>query len=79
MNWKARSLELAKLRAKHLAQAYQNEFPDLTTPPSPCTNGFGPTPARAKLAATGFIVSHLHKSSYQVLGRNEVQYAGRKV
>lgn len=72
---------LTALRAKHQGSRYAVPFPDLTCPPSPCTCGFGnglrpvvgPAPVRS------VIVSHLHKSSYQVLSRTEIQYAGRKV
>lgn len=72
---------LARLRAKH-PSPFRQPFPDLSVPAGyPSLGGFGnPTPKRASPPApTTLTVSLLHKSSYQVLSRDEVQYAGRKV
>lgn len=71
--------QLARLRAKHRVP-YAVPFPDLSHSLDPCTCGFGPTPRRGSFnTSAGLIVSHLHKSSYQVLLRSEVEVAGRKV
>ena len=68
-----------RLTAARALPRYTVPFPDLSTTASPCTCGFGPTPARTPQVSQGLIVSHLHKSTYQVLSRSEIQYAGRKV
>jgi hypothetical protein len=53
-------------------------FPVLEYSSDPCTCGFGPTPRRQSQTCAA-IVGCLHKSSYQVLFRSELKYAGRKV
>lgn len=80
MKWPARLKEITKLRSKHRTP-YHVPFPDLHTEPTypSLGNGFAPSLGKPEpKVAKGLIVSHLHKSSYQVLGRNEIQYAGRK-
>jgi hypothetical protein len=74
--------ELPRLRRK-FPQPYRAPFPDLFVEPrtAPCSNtivAIEYPPAKPSVS-TGLIVSHLHKSSYQVLTRAEVQFAGRKV
>jgi hypothetical protein len=77
MNWKHRSNELARLRAKYRASPYKIEFSDLSVSANPCTNGFGPTPKKRSMGTpAGVVVDHLHKSSMQVLFRSEIPWAG---
>lgn len=71
--------QVAKLRQRNRVPL-RLPFPDLSTPPSPCTCGFGPTPAKPKHGPVqGLIIGCLHKSSYQVLSKADLPFMGRKV
>ena len=86
MKWKKRQAELDRLRAKHgKDRSLVRQFPDLSVEQrtSPCSNRFAPPPTLPieKLKAIlgpEFVVSCLHKSSYQVLLRRELPFAGKK-
>lgn len=71
-----------RLRTRHRGR-YHVPFPDLSLDRDPAPSGpcFAPIVprGRGRAAPAGLIVSHLHKSSYQVLSRTEVQFASRKV
>jgi hypothetical protein len=70
-------IQLYKLRAKHAGTKYRLPFPDLKCPPSPCTNGFGPTPKHVPPKMKGnLIVDSLHKQGMMVLSRDELPWAG---
>jgi hypothetical protein len=85
MKWKKRAAEIARLRAKHgKDRSLARSFPDLTVDHhvAPLSNRISATALRKKaLAATlgpDFVVSHLHKSSYQVLLKREALSFGKK-
>lgn len=72
--------DLARLKAKYKGQKYALPFPDLSTQPSPCSNKFDKAEQWSKgQKVEGVTITHLHKSTYQVLPANEVKYAGKKV
>lgn len=80
MTWKRRQQELTRLRQKHHGSHWQEPFPDLSVPASPCTNGFGPTSHwGGAVRVDGVTISHLHKSGYQVMLPSEAAVFGRKV
>ena len=71
-----------KLRAKHGRERWKEPFPDLSTDPNPCTNGFGLrgevySPPHAK-PKTNLIVDTLHKQGMMVLSKSELPWAGGK-
>jgi hypothetical protein len=86
MKWKKRLLEIERLKAKHgLDRSLARQFPNLKVEQrgAPPSNRFGPPPLLSKSQVTAilgpdFIVSHLHKSGYQVLLRSDLPWAGGK-
>jgi hypothetical protein len=86
VKWKKRAAELARLRAKHgKDRSLARSFPDLTVEHSvaPLSNRVDVTPEFKKKSMTAmlgpnFVVSHLHKSSYQVLLKREAPSFGKK-
>jgi hypothetical protein len=83
--WQRRQAEIAVLQLKHgKDRSLARSFPDLSVL-SPTgrslSNGFAPVVQNLKpsmSASDQLIVSHLHKSAYQVLLRSEVPFAAKK-
>ena len=85
MKWKKRAAEIARLKAKHgRDRSKARSFPNLTVEHNvaPLSNRFAPpTLKREALKAMlgpNFTVSHLHKSSYQVMLKREAPSFGKK-
>jgi hypothetical protein len=86
MKWKKRLLEIERLRTKHgLDRSLVRQFPDLKVEQrtSPTSDRFYPPALLSShqmetILGTGFVVSHLHKSGYQVLLKDEAPWFGRK-
>jgi hypothetical protein len=86
MKWKKRLLEIERLKAKHgLDRSLVRQFPDLTIEQrtSPTSDRFYPPPLLSTkqvqmILGPSFIVSHLHKSGYQVLLKEDLPWAGGK-
>jgi hypothetical protein len=86
MKWKKRLEELIRLRAKHgrdrhLARSFPNLKVEQRT--APTSDRMGPPPLLSKEQLTAilgpnFVISHLHKSGYQVLLKDEAPYFGKK-
>jgi hypothetical protein len=86
MRWKKRLLEIQRLQAKHgLDRSLARQFPDLRVDKKvpPTSDRFYP-PATLSMEQVKlilgpkFLVSHIHKSGYQVLLRSELPWAGGK-
>jgi hypothetical protein len=92
MKWKKREQEIAKLRAKHgKDRSLVRGFPDLTVDGrdrvAPISNRLvvpSTTPPLLKrevlvaILGEGFVVSHLHKSGYQMMFKRESDWFGKK-
>lgn len=88
MKWKKRAQELQRLREKHgRDRSKARSFPDLSVEQragvAPLSNRLDTPPllAKAKLQAIlgpEFVISHLHKSGYQVLRKSDAPYFGKK-
>jgi hypothetical protein len=86
MKWKKRQLEINQLRAKHgRDRSLVRSFPDLSVEQrtSPTSDRFYPPPTLSihqmqAILGPDFVVSHLHKSGYQVLLKCESPWFGRK-
>jgi hypothetical protein len=87
MKWKKRLAEIQRLKAKHgTDRSLAHVFPDLSVDnrASPTSNRMD-TPLLLKKAALvailgpDFVVSHLHKSGYQVFHKSDLPNLGRKV
>ncbi len=80
MKWKSRQAAIAS--ARQITPKYRVPFPDLSTEPSPCTNLFGPTPAKVQPfhIPDGFIVATTHKQGPAVHSIKELHWVGgRKI
>jgi hypothetical protein len=87
MKWKKRAAELQRLREKHgRDRSLARQFPDLSVEQrpgvAPISNKLGPTRLKKEvlqaILGPGFVVSHLHKSGYQVLSIKDAPYFGKK-
>lgn len=86
MKWKKRAAELQRLREKHgKDRSLVREFPDLSVEQrtTPCSNRFDTPPTLKKEAlelilGPNFVISHLHKSGYQVLLKSDTGVLGKK-
>jgi hypothetical protein len=86
MKWKKRAKEIEMLKAKHgKDRSLARPFPDLSVKGNvaPLSNRLDTPPLLKKevlvaILGDGFVVSHLHKSGYQVMMRSEVPWFGRK-
>jgi hypothetical protein len=86
MKWKKRALEIEKLKAKHgKDRSLVRTFPDLRVEQSvaPMSNRLDTPPLLKKevlvaILGEGFVVSHLHKSGYQVMMKSEAKWFGKK-
>jgi hypothetical protein len=86
MKWRKRKIEIDGLRAKHgrdrsLARSFPNLKVEQNT--APTSDRFGPPPLLPQetleaILGPNFVVSHLHKSGYQVLLKSEAPYFGKK-
>jgi hypothetical protein len=87
MKWKKRAKEIARLREKHgKDRSLVRSFPDLsveqrTAPTSDRLNTPPILKREALVAILGpeFVISHIHKSGYQVFHKNDLPNLGRKV
>jgi hypothetical protein len=86
MKWKKRAKEIEMLKAKHgKDRSLARSFPDLTVEHSvaPMSNRLA-TPSLLKrevltaILGPNFVISHLHKSGYQVMFKRESPYFGKK-
>lgn len=73
--------EVARLRAKHRRSKYAIPFPDLSIKQvSPTSDRFDRVVRFSQgRSVPGLTISHFHKQGYQVVSKNDVQFAGRKV
>jgi hypothetical protein len=86
MKWKKRAKEIEMLKAKHgKDRSLVRSFPDLTVEHSvaPLSNRLASPPLLKKevlmvMLGPDFVISHLHKSGYQVMSKREAPYFGRK-
>jgi hypothetical protein len=86
MKWKKRAKEIEALKAKHgKDRSLVRGFPDLTVEQrtAPVSNRLSNPPALKKevleaILGPEFVVSHLHKSGYQVLLKSDAQWFGKK-
>jgi hypothetical protein len=86
MKWKKRLQELNALRAKHgKDRSLIRKFPDLSVEKktSPTSDRMGPPPLLKNehlqaILGPNFVVSHLHKSGYQVLLKEDAKWFGKK-
>jgi hypothetical protein len=88
VKWKKRAKQLSELQAKHgRDRSLVRTFPDLSVEQrpgvAPLSNRFGPPPFLEKkvieaILGPEFVVSHLHKSGYQVLLKSDAPYFGKK-
>jgi hypothetical protein len=86
MKWKKRLEELQRLQAKHgRDRSKAREFPSLKVEQrtAPTSDRFGPPALLSKeqlsaILGPDFVISHLHKSGYQVLLRGDVPWFGKK-
>jgi hypothetical protein len=86
MKWKKRAAEIERLKAKHgRDRSLARPFPDLSVEQNvaPVSNRFYPPPLLSRevlvaILGPDFVVSHLHKSGYQVLSKKDAPYFGKK-
>jgi len=87
MKWKKRAAEIQRLREKHgRDRSMARSFPDLSVEHrpgvAPISNKLGPTRLKREvlqaILGPSFVVSHLHKSGYQVLSVKDSPYFGKK-
>ena len=86
MKWKKRLQEINSLRAKHgRDRRFARKFPDLSVEQrtAPTSDRMGPMPLLKQeqleaILGSNFVVSHLHKSGYQVLLKEDTKWFGRK-
>jgi hypothetical protein len=86
MKWRKRAAEIARLIAKHgRDRSLARSFPDLSVEQRtvPTSDRLDTPPALKKevlqaILGPEFVVSHLHKSGYQVLLKSEAPFFGKK-
>ena len=86
MKWKKRAAEIERLRAKHgKDRSLARSFPDLSVEQrtAPTSNRLNTPPVLKKEALQAilgpeFVISHLHKSGYQVLLKSDAPYFEKK-
>jgi hypothetical protein len=86
MKWKKRKAEIERLRAKHGSDRnLARSFPDLSVEQrtAPTSDRLSTPPILKKEILTAilgpeFVISHLHKSGYQVLLKSEAPFFGKK-
>ena len=87
MKWKKRLAEIQRLKAKHgTDRSLAHVFPDLSVDnrASSTSNRMDTPPALKKEAlvailGSDFVISHLHKSGYQVFHKSDLPNLGRKI
>lgn len=71
-------LQIARLKAKHRRSPWRNQFPDLSTPPSPTSDRITETRRWSKgVIVPGVTISHLHKQGYEVLTKEALKHTGK--
>jgi len=85
MKWKKRAKQIAELMAKHgKDRSLARAFPDLSVEQrtAPVSNRFAPPSLKKDqlqlILGPSFVVSHLHKSGYQVLLKRDLPWLGKK-
>jgi hypothetical protein len=86
MKWRKRAAEIARLISKHgKDRSLARSFPDLSVEQraAPTSDRLDIPPILKKevlqaILGPEFVVSHLHKSGYQVLLKSEAPFFGKK-